>query len=73
MSEEKEAIAKCQECGASNNADGTMTLPRGYPFSDPCQECQKRMGHAMCELGGACCESVDKRFLELIEKEETSQ
>ena len=73
MSEEKEAIAKCQECGAGKNADGTMTFPSGYPFSDPCQACQKRMGHAMCELGEACRKSVDKKFLDAIEKEETSQ
>ena len=67
MSEEKEAIAKCQECGAGKNADGTKTFPSGYPFSDPCQTCQKRMERAMRELGGACRESVDKRFLEAID------
>ncbi len=59
-------IEKCHECGAGQNDDGSMSLPRGWPFSAPCATCQKRMEDAMFELGKACRESVDRQVLEFL-------
>lgn len=59
----------CPACGAGPNGDGSFRVQKGYPFADPCKECERRSLARMEELGRRAAKEQEERILQMIKSE----